>query len=101
MGRTSKRIIYNDPGTLEGHVNGELVKVRHSKYGPSGFQVFWDGQWYPWLHAGWVEDVLGIDVHTKTKGTQKGYSSEAVTRAVWRCLVDRYNDYDPDVRYLG
>jgi len=100
MGRSSKRINYNDPGTLEGHVNGKLVKVRHSKPGPSGFQVFWDGRWYSWLFAGLVEEELGIEVHTKKTGIQKGYPSEAVTRAVWRHLVNHYNDYDPDVTYL-
>ena len=95
-----KRIIYKDSGTLEGHVNGELVKVRHLKTGPSGFEVFWNGQWYSWLYAGLVEDELGIEVHTKKRGTQKGYPSEAVIRSVWRHLVDHYNDYDPDVKYF-
>ena len=99
--RTSKRMIYNDPGTLEGQFNGKLVKARHSKPGKSGFQVFWDGRWYSWLYAGLVEEEFGVKVHTKKKGMQEGYPSEAVTRAVWRHLVDRYNDYDPDVKYVG
>ena len=101
MGRTSKRIYYNDPGTLEGHVNGKLVKVRHSKPGPSGFQVFWDGRWYSWLFAGLVKEELGIEVHTKKTGIQKGYPSEAVTRAIWRHFANHYNDYDPDVKYMA
>lgn len=96
----TERIVYNDAGTLEGYVNGQLVKVRHPEPGPSGFQIFWDGQWHSWLYAGLVEDEFGIEVHTKKKGIQKGYPSEAVTRAVWRHLVDRYNAYDPDVKYL-
>ncbi|MBI4181061.1 MAG: hypothetical protein HY528_03945 [Chloroflexi bacterium] len=99
--QNSKRIIYNDPGTLEGHINNQLVKVRHSETGQSGFQVFWDGQWYSYLFAGLVEEELGIEVHHKKKGTQKGYPSEAVGRSIWRYLVDHYNDCDPGVKYLG
>ena len=101
MGQTSKRLVFNDPGTLEGHINGQLVKVRHLKPGKSGFQVFWDGRWHPWLRAGLVEEELRIEVHAKKSGSQEGYPSEAVTRAVWRHLVDRYNNYDSDVKYLG
>ncbi len=94
-----ERILYKDTGTLEGHVNGQFLKVRHPKFGASGFQVFWDGQWYLWLRADLIEDELGIEVYAKKNGEQKGYPSEPVTRAVWRHLVNRYNNCDPDVKY--
>jgi hypothetical protein len=94
-----KRMLYKDSGTIEGLVNGQSLKIRHPKIGPSGFQVYWDGHWYSNLRAGLIDYELGIKVHTKRTGMQKGYPSEAVTRAIWRNLVDRYNNYEPDVKY--
>jgi len=100
MVHTTKRMLFKDPGILEGHINSQFVKVSHRKPGPSGFRVFWDGKEYSWLYAGLVEETLGIVVKTKQKGSQRGYPSEAVTRAVWRNLVTRYNQHDPDVKLL-
>jgi hypothetical protein len=93
-------MFFKDSGTLEGHINSQLVRVIHPKAGPSGFKVYWDGKTYSWLYAGLVEEDLGIKVNTKRKGSQKGYPAEAVTRAVWRNLVDRYNQHDPDIKLL-
>jgi hypothetical protein len=93
-------MLFKDPGILGGHINSQLVKVSHLKSGPSGFKVFWDGREYSWLYAGLVEEKLGIKVNSKQRGPQKGYPSEAVTRAVWRNLVTRYNQHDPDVKLL-
>jgi hypothetical protein len=100
MIQARKRMIYKDSGTLEGSINGQRVKVCHSKPGPSNFKIFWNGKWYPWLFSGLVEYEFGIVVRTKKTGTQKGYPSEAVIRAIWRHLVDRYNDYDEGVSYM-
>ena len=95
----SERILYKDAGILEATLNGTIVRGRHSEPGRSGYEVFWDGQWYSWLYAGFIEEEFGIEVRTKKTGSQKGYPAESVTRAVWRHLVDRYNACDTDVKY--
>ena len=100
MVHEGRRMLIKDSGILEGHINGQLIRVSHPEPGQSGYKVFWDGKECPWLYAGLVEEDLRIAVKTKQKGSQKGYPSEAVARAVWRTLVSRYNQHDPDVKFL-
>ena len=98
--RSRMKLRYNDAGTLKGRApNGQSLVIRHPGSGPSGFEVLWDGKWYRELRSEWVEEGLGIGVHRKKTGSQAGYPSEAVTRAVWRNFVDRYNCRDSDIEY--
>ncbi len=84
-------------GQLTSNINGHYVSVVSD--GNRHFKVTIDGKEYLRLSADLVEKELGIQVNKKRSGTQTGYPSEPVGRAVWRHLVDRYNLLDKTVEY--
>lgn len=92
-----KRMLYSDPGRLSGKIQGYQVAISHN--GKQHFRAIVNGEHYDSLSQKFVEEELGIPVHVKRSGSQVGYPSESVPRAVWRHLADRYNDFKRTVSY--
>lgn len=92
-----KRMFYSDPGRLSGKIQSYQVAISHD--GKRHFRAIVNGERYDSLSQKFVEEELGIPVHVKRSGSEVGYPSESVPRAVWRHLADRYNDYDRTVSY--
>lgn len=91
-----KPISYKTMGRLTGKIRGYLISVINDSEGH--FKVMIDGEESK-LSKTRVEEDLGIPVQKKKTGGQVGYPSEPLGRAVWRYLVDRYNDLDRSVDY--
>lgn len=98
----NRRITNISVGMLVGRVpGGQVVKARHLMPDRTGYEVLWDNSvWHSSLKADFVRDVFGIDVKSKKTGDQVGSPAETVTRAVWRHLKNRYNEWDPEVQYV-
>jgi hypothetical protein len=92
-----RTINYKTPGRLSGRIRNFQVSVTND--GEGHFRVMIDRKEYPSLPMDLVENQLGIPVQKKQTGSQSGYSSEPLGRAVWRYLTDRYNILDRAVRY--
>jgi len=92
-----QRISYTTPGQLSGEVEGHDISV--SNDGEGHFRGVLNGKPYDSLSITFVEEKLKVPIQKKKSGSQAGYPSEPVPRAVWRHLADRYNDGDPTVRY--
>ena len=98
----AKRMYYVEEGALRGYTpTGVYITVRHLQRGKSGFEIEWNGERLKWAQDGRIEEELGVPVYHKQNGSQTGYPSEAGLRAPWRYLVDRYNEYDPDIELLS
>ena len=93
-----KVIRYNTMGRLNGKIRDHQVSVVSD--GEGHFRATIDGKEYPRLPQKLVEEELGIPVQKKRAGAQSGYPSEPVSRAVWRCLANRYNRLDRTVSYF-
>ncbi|GEM_PF-6042671 len=92
-----KPISYITPGRLSGKVQGHEISV--SNDGEGHFRAVVNGKPRHPLSSTFVEEELKIPVHRKKSGSQTGYPSEPVPRAVWRRLMQRYNSGDPTVHY--
>ena len=91
---------YIDAGYLKGPApRGGPVVVAHLDPGYTGFRFWWKGRW--WARFGQEEMLqeLGVPVREKKSGSQIGYPSEPVIKALWRNLVDRFNQGEPSVTY--
>jgi len=96
MGK-DKRLLYNDSGRMTGMIQNYQISILHD--GRRHFKAVVNGKHYDSLSQEFVEKELGIQVHVKHTGSEIGYPSESVPRAVWRYLVDRHNDFDSKVLY--
>lgn len=103
IGETQVRIVIPKPvsyitqGQLIGGIEGHNVVVFND--GNDHFRAVLDGAPRDWLSQKFVEEGLKIPVQKKQTGAQAGRPSEAVIRAVWRHLADRYNKGDMTVIY--
>lgn len=94
-----KRMFYSDRGRLTGEVQSYQVSILHD--GNRHFRAVVNGKRYDSLSQKFVEEELGILVHVKRSGSEVGYPSESVPRAIWPHLADRYNDFDDTVSYVS
>ena len=92
-----KPILYATSGKLSGEVQGHNISVSHD--GEGHFRGVLNGEPYDSLSSRFVEEELKIQVQRKMSGSQAGYPSEPVPRAVWRYFVELYNKCDPTVHY--
>jgi hypothetical protein len=91
-----KAINYNSEGNLTGKTKYYQVSVVND--GKGHFKVEIDSK-KTQLSMDLVEKQLGIPVQKKKTGSQSGYPSEPLGRAVWRNLMERYNLLDKTVKY--
>ena len=93
--------IYNGTrGFLQGPCpKGPILTVWHQRSGRTGFRLYWHGQWQDRFGQQDLDGLFGISPRAKKTGSQRGYPSEPVIKAVWRYLMERYNADDPDVTY--
>ena len=93
--RPGGRLIYDSPGTLSGPVKGHDISVVQRPH--RRFRTTIDGTEYQRLGMRYVEDEFEISVNRKSNGG----NAETVSRAIYRHLVDRYNDHDSTVTYVS
>lgn len=95
-----RQIYYTTRGYLKGpSPKGPILIVWHQQVGKTGFRLYWKDSWQQRFRQEDLYRLFGISASVKKSGDQKGYTSEAAIRAVWRYLTDRYNESDSDVTY--
>ena len=90
-------IPYNRPGRVTGVIEGYQISVSHD--GERRFTTRVNGELHTSLRSSFVESQLGIPVRRKRSGNQPGSPSETLAYAVWKHLLDRYNNLDRTVVY--
>ncbi len=93
--RRPRPIRYDQPGTAAGPIRNYQASVTQlsDRIFPNGTVI--DGVEHPRLSRDVVENVLGLTVNKKSDGG----NSETHSRAVYRHLVDRYNEGDLTVTW--
>ena len=100
MRNSHVHLYYTSPGYLQGiYPRGVLVTVRHPELGVTRYELFWNGRWRRFFRQDDLVAVFGISPNSKKTGSQEGFPSEAVIRALWSHFVDRLNQRVHDVRY--
>ena len=88
-----RHLRYDHPGRLTGPIRGRQVSVLQLPR--RRFRTDVNGIGYLRLSMDFVEGELGIEVKRKSSGG----NSETLSRAIYRHLVDRYNDGDNTVSF--